>query len=189
MRRREAKRLRAHPDQASRSGDDLLRALKAEMERNPGGWETQYHLIMALAAGRHKRAVEDLHQLLDTPALEPMVRVAVGDALVRLSDDPSSTMLSLVRSRDVDLQHGALRAAADTRLGPTPAVADEILDQAPWGEADTEDEVLFHLVFASTYWPEPARTQVQDLMRDSQWDALQDAASAARSGDVDVDML
>ena len=81
-RRAAAKKLRKRRDPAA--GPALTAALDAEIA-DKRTWETQYQMIMALA----ESGVHDVLPLLREVAamdLEPMVLIAVGDALVRLGD-------------------------------------------------------------------------------------------------------
>src|SRR5262245_42924676 len=80
-RRSGAKRLRKlrRPE----SGPPLLAALRDEV-RDPRTWETQYHMIMALAEAGYAPALPYVEELSRQPFEATMVYTALGDALVRL---------------------------------------------------------------------------------------------------------
>src|SRR6185295_1939820 len=112
-RRAAAKRLRKLGD--ALAGPTIEHALRREIQ-NPRTWETQYQMIMALGECRHRASVPLLLDL-STRKHEYMVCVAIGDALVRLSDDREKELLRILSIDEAGLAEGGLRAIAMLHVG------------------------------------------------------------------------
>ena len=128
-RRSGARRLRKLGDPAA--GPALLAALEAEV-RDVRTWETQYQLIMAVGECRTTAAAPLLRQLVDAGFGEPMVHIALGDALLRLghaegrTDEVFDELLGEAWSFHLD---GATRALAMLRLPLRRDLLDHLLDR------------------------------------------------------------
>ncbi len=126
--------LLAHPQSAKRrsaakqlrklgvptAGPALYIALEHEM-RDPRTWETQYQMIMALAACQFRSGLPLLRSLAQQPLRATMIYVALGHAIVELahtSDHDTRPILELISSRNSMLINGAFRAMAMLRMVP-----------------------------------------------------------------------
>lgn len=129
-RRSAAKKLRKRPTPEATSA--LIEALEHEI-RDPRTWETQYHMIMALAVAS---AIDALPLLQSIAAMElehTMVLLAVGDAITRLEHAKDSDYPSLRAWIDADkksLAEGGFRALAMMHLVPDQAMIDQIIAYA-----------------------------------------------------------
>jgi HEAT repeat protein len=112
----------------------LLEALNLELH-DKRTWETQYHLIMALAESRCESALPLIRRLAESRFWATMRQVAVGDAFVRLSN-PSSLnatpifdAIEIARDHDVEVAEGAMRAVAMLRLKFDEGTASHLIDK------------------------------------------------------------
>lgn len=100
------------------AGKPLLEALIKEVD-TPKTWETQYHIIMALAECNYEESLPMIREITFDNNLEPMVYIALGDAMIRLTTDGESrrvAILNLLKTKNLWLLEGGLRATAMLRL-------------------------------------------------------------------------
>lgn len=145
-RRSAAKKLRKLGTDAP--GPPVLEALQKEVQ-DPRTWETQYQMIMALADSQYKPAHAFL-KAVDRQRPEPMVSLAIGDALMRLSDDREQQLLEILSSGEPFLTEGALRSAVMLHLEFSPPTIERILKLA--GEPGNE-ALAFWTAAAAAGWP------------------------------------
>jgi hypothetical protein len=174
QRRSAAKQLRKLKDK--NAGPALAEALAREVQ-DRRTWETQYQMIMALGESDYRPALPLLEQLraLD---LEPMVRVALGDAWVRLARTPdggAAPVLDILKEGDIHLAEGALRAVAMLRLALTSEAVERILDYASRPE---NAKVRFWVAAAAPGWSGPV---VDSFLRSCTHDTLADTRRAAEA--------
>ena len=153
QRRAGAKRLRQQPDPAA--GPALLAALRREV-RDPRTWETQYHLIMALAACGYTPALPTLDDLTYVPFEATMVYVALGDAIVRLArehEHDARPVLALMQRGNDMLIDGAFRAVALLRLTPDDEAIREIISFV--ARRSPHDPLRFWVAAAAPGWRGP----------------------------------
>lgn len=146
-RRSAAKTLRAA--RSPRAAAPLISALSKEID-DRRTWETQYQMIMALAACGSHDARAPIERVLQLP-LEPMVHLAAGDALVRLSEDLDSAVLGALDSESLPRIEGAVRALAITQRVPSDAAIQGLLRL---GSDPKYNQVRFWLAAASAGWPD-----------------------------------
>jgi HEAT repeat protein len=159
-RRAGAKRLRRLRD--PRACPALLEALQREV-RDRRTWETQYHLIMALAECGCPEALPYLRDLAEMPFEATMIYTALGDALVRLGrDHPDDPMpvLDLLWSDNEMLIDGAFRAVAMLRLSLSGAAVREII--AFVSALDVDHQLRFWVAAAAAGW---RGTEVEAFLR------------------------
>jgi len=116
QRRSAAKKLRQSRD--TQAGHHLLSAFAKEVQ-DPRTWETQYQMIMALAECGYKKSLPYLRKMASLAGLEPMIYVALGDAIVRLarrSDNDPAPIMKLLDTKSEWLIEGAFRAIAMLHL-------------------------------------------------------------------------
>jgi HEAT repeat protein len=171
-RRAAAKQLRKLKDPSGCPA--LLRALEQEIgDRRT--WETQYHMVMALAETGCESALPLLHSLISKD-LEPMTLTAVGDALVRLgrkfSDDPSP-LLELLSSGVLPLAEGGIRAVAMLRL---KLPIDAVRRTVAFASHERNSQVRFWVAAASAGWDGP---EVVAFLRSCEKDDLAETRRAA----------
>lgn len=185
-RRSGAKTLRKLADVAA--GPALLDALRKELA-DPRTWETQYQMIMALGACRYAAAEPFLRELAGRPFDATMVLVAIGDALVRLTQPPErmpQTVLELVRGGKLALADGACQALGMLRLVPAREAAEELMAFArrfPLEETQTLNRRLW-IAAAAPGWLElsPMTRPFLTECLESKDRQLQLAAEAALQG-------
>lgn len=172
-RRSGAKWLRKHPD--PENVDALIAALTKEL-RDVRTWETQYQMIMALGASGSDRVTHVLEAALRLP-VEPMVRLAVGDALVRLSDDVDGALIDALESSSSFRVEGALRALAMTHRAPEKATtAAAVVD---FVTRPANAQLRFWLAASAAGWePSYVREFLDSCLLDSNED-LRRAAEAS----------
>lgn len=147
-RRAAAKALRRKPDPSA--AQSLVGALEAEIG-DARTWETQYQMIMALAAcGSETMATPLLARILTRP-LEPMVWLAAGDALVRLSSDIDGAALAAIASGSLPRIEGAARAIAMMHATPGTAAIHTLLDVA---SPSAHGSIRFWVAAAAASWTE-----------------------------------
>ncbi len=151
-RRSAAKRLRKLANPAA------CAALTAALDHETADkrtWETQYHLAMALGESGCTAARELLKSLLDRD-VEPMVTLAVGDALVRLASklgDVSRTLQEIYSRPLSRAPSGGVRACAMLGLRPDPPTISTIIHHARAAfERDPRDDALFWPAAAAVNW-------------------------------------
>ena len=122
-RRLAAKRLRRLAD--ARAAEALVVALQKEVTGR-GTWETQYQMIMAIGScvgnvnesSNVRVAARRLLEQILSLELEPMVHVAAGDILVRVSEGVDAAVLVALESGSLSRAVGAVRALAMAKLVP-----------------------------------------------------------------------
>jgi len=146
-RRAAARKLRAVADPSAAPG--ILAALRYEVG-NRRTWETQYQMIMALAASRPSaEAVLFLERLLVRDDLEPMVHLAASDAIVRSSQNAHAAVLAALGSNSLPRAEGAIRALAMTRSVPTEATIEAVIQYA---NQPAHQQVRFWVAAAAAGW-------------------------------------
>ena len=130
QRRSAAKKLRKHP--TPEVVPVLIDSLAQEI-RDPRTWETQYHIIMALAAANASDALPLLQHIADMELEHTMVLLAAGDSITRLEYGRDTDYPSLRTWIDDDkkpLAEGGLRALAMMHLVPDQAMINQIIAYA-----------------------------------------------------------
>jgi hypothetical protein len=138
-RRSAAKKLRLAGDSGACSA--LRQALLVELQ-DARTWEAQYQMLMALGDCQCVDALPDLEALLaselEVPRLEPMVHLALGDALLRIrwtAGKVTDGVIAILRSANRDIASGAARAIALQRLRFDEETTKEIISIASHGPA------------------------------------------------------
>jgi HEAT repeat protein len=170
-RRAAAKQLRKMKDHSA--GPALLRALEQEV-RDPRTWETQYHMVMAIAESGYAEALPFIRSLV-AARLEPMVFTAVGDALVRLDvriSEAPARILHLL-SNQLPIAEGALRAIAMLQLKLPRSTILSILEFASRPE---NEQARFWVAAAAPGWNEP---EVETFLHGCSHSELADTRKAA----------
>lgn len=173
-RRSAAKRLRALADPYA--GPALLDALRTEIG-DPRTWETQYQMIMALAACHHAPAVELLEQLGEQQDDYTMVGVALGDALLRIEWATEHTLTTVDRyiaSGPPGVTDGTFRAIAILRLVPDDELLGRIIAFAD--RLDLTDPLRFWVAAAAAGWNGP---NVEAFLRSCLTSSRNDLVEAA----------
>lgn len=171
-RRAAARRLRKLGDPAA--GAAIEYALGREV-RDPRTWETQYQMIMALGENGYKPAIP-LLQDLATRKLEHMVHVAIGDALIRLSDNREKEVLQILSCGKAGIIEGSLRAIAMLRLGLSTKAIETVIEHVTKPE---KEQLQFWVAAAAPGWNGP---KVQAFLHNccqSERKETRDAARAA----------
>lgn len=108
-----------------------------------------------------------------------MVSLAIGDALMRLSDDPEQQFLEILSSGEPFLTEGALRSAAMLHLKFSPPTIERILKLAgtPGNEALT-----FWTAAAAAGWPHDVCHTFLQECTESERAETRKAARAAMKG-------
>jgi len=148
----------------------LIDALKFEVT-DKRTWETQYQMVMALAETGSTDALPLLRNL-SSMDLEPMVLLAVGDALVRLATNIDHALNEALASKR-PLTEGAIRAIAMLRAIPSPSTIQAILD---YSSTQKHPEVRFWVAAAAPGWE--ARG-LKDFLSACLKDPLEDTRRAA----------
>jgi hypothetical protein len=173
-----AKQLRSAGDPSA--GPELLAALRRELQ-DPRTWETAYQMIMAIGACQYRPAVGDLQQIARSSTVAA-VRIAVGDAVMRLDrdyDSDSKPMRWCLDSQDDDLVNGALQATATLRLPLSPETIDAVVgflaSHGPY------DGIRFWAAVAAVDWTgKRAQRFLQDCVRLPREDVAEAAAASLR---------
>jgi hypothetical protein len=171
-RRSAAKKLRAA---GQPSAAPALRDALREEVKDRRTWETQYQLVMALAACDTSADARQLVETLFAVDLEPMVHVAAGDAAVRLHSDIDAAVLAALNSQSVARVEGAIRALAMTQAVPGDAVVQSVIAYAP---PPNHPLVLFWVAAAAAGWPP---NLVKDFLDSCLVDASADTRRAAQA--------
>jgi hypothetical protein len=175
-RRVAAKKLRAAPD--SRAAPALLLALEKEVS-DRRTWETQYQMIMALAACHPSAQAKALFERLLTLDLEPMVHLAAGDALVCTSDDLDASVLAALHAGSLPRAEGAIRALAITHAVPAESTVHAVIH---YGSAPGHSQARFWIAAAAAGWPRAiVRAFLEECLSDTSTDTRR-AAQAALEG-------
>jgi hypothetical protein len=203
-RRSAAKKLRTLKLPAA--GPALLDALKKEVQ-DPRTWETQYHMIMALAECGHSPALPFIQELSKAPREATLVCTALGDAIVRLGrshEQDATPLLECIRpdqeafvrfaqehEKDANpwnafkpeqesLMDGAFRAMAMLRLKPDAAAVEEILGFV--SRLPVNHRLRFWVSAAAAGWEgESVRTFLKDCVRSPREESRK-AAEASLEG-------
>lgn len=126
-RRSAAKKLRKIKSNQAES--ILLEAFKNEI-KDRRTWETQYHMLMAIAENDFINALPLLYSLFDND-LEYMVNVALGHTITKFEIKLSKNLAILVKALDEDKQgicEGALRAIAIMHEKPNQILIEKIIN-------------------------------------------------------------
>lgn len=177
-RRSAAKRLRKLKDPTA--GPALLTALQKEVQ-DPRTWETQYHMIMALAECDYVPALPYLQSLAQQPFEATMVYVAIGDALVRLGrayENDARPVLTVLQSGNDMLIDGGFRAVAMLRLTLDQPSVDQIV--AYVSQRSLVDGLRFWVAAAAPGWGGLLVEQFLAACVASPRESLQQAARAAQ---------
>ncbi|MBK9563900.1 MAG: hypothetical protein IPO37_01450 [Saprospiraceae bacterium] len=123
----------------------LLDALSTEIHKNT--WETQYQIIMAIGETKCHNALEFLYSILNIK-LEPMVRLALSDAITRIEQD-DSFLINAIELKDKELVEGAIRAIA---LEHKKLSNSKILKLLNFLESINDTETVFWLAAGAPGW-------------------------------------
>ena len=148
-RRSAAKKLRKM--QVAQAGSALMDALEREI-RDPRTWETQYHMIMALAECGIIDSLPLLHRIAAMDLEHTMVLLASGDAITRLeylANTPYCSLDKWLRRGAKELLEGSFRALAMLRLAPDEELTDRIINYA---SEPGKEEVRFWVAAACPGW-------------------------------------
>jgi len=170
-RRSAAKKLRRLKDAST--GPALEAALAAEVQ-DRRTWETQYHMIMALAESKATHALPLLKQITRMD-LEPMVHVAAGDALVRLSGNTVDAVREALRNGEGHQIEGALRAVAMLHEQLPDDLVRAIMNYA---SVDGHTAARFWVAASAAGWDVPG---VRDFLTVCLNDKLPDTRRAAEA--------
>ena len=163
--------------QAVEAGAALTDALKREM-RDPRTWETQYHMVMALAESGATNSLPLLHEIADMHLEHTMVLVAAGDAITRFEYRNSIAYRSLRQWLDKNakpLIEGGFRAVAMLHLTPEKELIDKII--AYVSRPDNE-HLRFWVAAACPAWDGDG---VSDFLQKCLEDPLDDTRRAAEA--------
>ena len=164
---------------AREAGPQLLFALQSEVN-DPRTWETQYQMVMALGECAYAESRPFIEELSHRSFEATMVYVAIGDALVRLSEDKIATVLQLIdKKRHPELIDGALRATAMLRLVPDESAISRILDYA--SHLPVSDGNRFWIIAACPGWPQKMTQRFLEETAKSDRSDFQEAILLARS--------
>lgn len=171
-RRSAAKKLRAagQPSLAPALRDALREEVKDRRT-----WETQYQLVMALAACGTSDEARQVVEALFSLDLEPMVHLAAGDAAVRLHWDIDAAVLAALQSDSLARAEGAIRALAMTRSVPSDEVVRSVI---AFAAAPNHQQVRFWVAAAAAGWPP---NLVKDFLETCLADASADTRRAAQA--------
>lgn len=172
-RRKAAKAIRR--DRAYEFPDTLLDALRDEI-KTPKTWETQYHLIMALAAVNHTAAI-DLLRDIPSMGLEYMPTLAAGDASITIRP-AHSTILDAERAACAAFSVGVIRGIA--RLQNVSELNLEAIELAQ--KIRTADALYWGLVLIQSN-EVPTPECLIRLARQSHEKYLRDAVAAFERGE------
>lgn len=157
-------------------------AIVAALEKEVGdrrAWETQYQMIMAVAAScPNAEAVSFLERVLALD-LEPMVHLAASDAIVRTSRGADAAVLSALQSGSLPRAEGAIRALAMTRAVPTESTIQAITTYAG---KPAHRQVLFWVAAAAAGWPRASVRSILELCLSDKSADTRRAAEAALDG-------
>lgn len=146
-RRAAAKRLRKEGD--SSAVPALLTALEREVS-DRRSWETQYHMIMALAECAQSVEPIAMYRHVLSLDLEPMVHLAASDAIVRASPDLNRDVIAALVSGSLPRAEGAIRALAIKQRVPSQPTIEAVLQFV--GDP-AHKQARFWAVAATPGWP------------------------------------
>jgi hypothetical protein len=152
-RRAAAKRLRKLGDPAA--GPALLAALQQEL-KDDRTWETQYQMIMAIGHSRYKQALPFIESLVSR-GLEPMVDIAIGDTILRLSrkhDKDADAAVRLLDAGNPNITEGAIQSIAMLRMIPEQPAMQRLIDCGLSLKLGDHDWTVIWLLRAVPGWPE-----------------------------------
>ena len=179
-RRAAAKKLRKL--KSREAGTALLQALEKEI-KDPRTWETQYHMIMALANNSYFEAMTLLQDIAQKDVDATMVHVATGDAITTLEYYKENIVSSLpiwITSDKNPLVEGSIRALAMNKINPGDEVIREIIQYV---EIPNIGNLDFWVAAACPGWPsELTNAFLNDCLKNSQLRETKKAAAAALCG-------
>jgi hypothetical protein len=179
-RRSAAKKLRQSCD--TRAGRPLLSALAKELQ-DPRTWETQYQIIMALAECGYKKSLSYLRKLASLASLEPMIYIALGDAIVRLarrSDNDPSPIMKLLDTENEWLIEGGFRATAMLHLALSKKTVQKII--AYVSALPNNHHLRFWVAAAAAGWDKMITSKFLQECATSENTDLRKAAAASLQG-------
>jgi hypothetical protein len=179
-RRSAAKKLRQSHD--TQAGYRLLSALKKEVQ-DPRTWETQYQMIMALAECSYNKSLTYLWKLASLAGLEPMIYIALGDAIVRLarrSDNDPTPIMKLLDTKNEWLIEGAFRAIAMLHLALNKKAVQKII--AYVSALPNNHHLRFWIAAAAAGWDEVITSNFLQECVTSESKDLKKAALASIKG-------
>ena len=163
------------------TGPAVLSALKTEI-REPGAEETPYQMIMALGECGYGEALPFLRWMANSrPA--SMLRVALGDAIVRLArthEHDSSPLLEILSGPDREMIEGAFRAMAMQRMVLAPDAMATILEFADYLPID--DPLRLWVAAAAAGWKGSGVRGFLDRCRQAPREDVRRAAEASAAG-------
>jgi hypothetical protein len=176
-RRSAAKKLRKL--KTTSAGPGLMQALEKEI-KNPRTWETQYHMIMALADIRYLEALPLLYKITEINTDATMIHTAVGDAITTLEfyrEQKIKTLPLWIKSDKKPLAEGGFRALAMHKIVPSKELIQEIINYV---EKPENENAMFWVVAASPGWPmELTSDFLKYCLKNSKLEDTKKAAKAA----------
>jgi HEAT repeat protein len=160
-RRSAAKKIRKSKNVVA--GPFLLEAIKNEI-KDSRTWETQYQIIMAIGECDFKEALPYLIELSKKPFEATFVYTAIGDAIVRLSNNNeyAKAAVQLFDTQNESLIDGGLRAIAMMRIVPTQQEVSQIIKFV--SKFDRDDGIRFWVIAACPGW---SGSEVDAFIEDS----------------------
>jgi HEAT repeat protein len=180
QRRSAAKKLRQSRN--IQAGNYLLSALAKEVQ-DPRTWETQYQMIMALAECGYKKSLSYLRKLASSASLEPMIYVALGDAIVRLarrSDNDPTPIMKLLATKNEWLIEGAFRAISTLHLTLNKKAVQKII--AYVSALPNDHHLRFWVAAAAAEWDKAITSRFLQECITSENSDLRKAAAASLQG-------
>ena len=163
------------------TGSAVLSALRAEIQ-DPKATETQYQMIMALGECGYAEALPFLRGMAKA-AQPPLIRVGLGDAIVRLSrthPHDAGPVLEILGGPDRDLIEGAFRAMAMLHMVVAPEAMASILEFADPLEVD--DPLRLWVAAAAACWESKGVRGFLDRCRHAPREDVRKAAEASSRG-------
>ncbi|MEV7238978.1 HEAT repeat domain-containing protein [Streptomyces sp. NPDC051020] len=164
------------------AGPELLRALRREVG-HPRTWETQYEMVMALAACKYRPAIEFLTELAQRPTEDTALRLALGNSIVQLRSAEEGFAAPLrwcMDQGDPSLLDGALRAVAENHAPLDTETVDRVLGFLD--PLDPYDGLRYWAAVAAAQWPDDrVRTFLKSCVAGPRADVAAAAATSLAS--------
>lgn len=174
-RRAAAKKIRKSKDSSYEKY--LFEALRLEV-KDPRTWETQYQLIMALGECKCYQSLPFLKQLSCDSFDSTMVKVAIGDAIFRLTPKNNiQEVLNFMKSGDRDLFNGAMRALAMQKIVPNRESMVRIIKFA--SQLGINDGLRFWVLAAAPGWDNSVILEFVNQSINSNREDVKEAAKLA----------
>jgi hypothetical protein len=140
-------------------------------------------MIMALAECGYKKSLPYLRKLASLDGLEPMIYVALGDAIVRLarrSDNDPTSIMKLLDTKNECLIEGAFRAIAMLHLVLNKKAVQKII--AYVSALPNNHHLRFWIAAAAAGWGKVATSKFLQECVTSESSDLRKAAGASLKG-------